>query len=383
MKRYVVPFLKWLDETWELVVALTLIVAVAFPMVMSTLLGSYLWRSSPPGPELVWILALVTTGFLFGAFRMKGLEGIGIAVVLIMIQIGLEVGWMKCGGWYIDGTPTWVYVVYGCVAVWFILLNLAVPIALKRLAELLTEGERALLRRAADAPPEGFQEVAGLDALRTALIDRLQPSQVPGERRGRDPVLTEVLNRAVAQLRGRMVQSASGVADAMQEYADDLRDAPGEVIQTLRHYSSVFAATCQGAVSRPVVNAKNLYKGFSGNGFADWEYWGHRKLRKDSRGDLLFIARPDENNPWNTPPYPHDYRLLQYYRKKKGSWSSDLKGGVNGRTRMWGTGKAIPGGVSYENLAILENFDQGQTFSYGIYNGSVKDLLDRKKPPRF
>ena len=136
-------------------------------------------------------------------------------------------------------------------------------------------------------------------------------------------------------------------------------------------------------VDGKVVNAKNLYKGFSGNGFADWEYWGHRKLRKDSRGDLLFIARPDENNPWNTPPYPHDYRLLQYYRKKKGSWSSDLKGGVNGRTRMWGTGKAIPGGVSYENLAILENFDQGQTFSYGIYNGSVKDLLDRKKPPRF
>jgi hypothetical protein len=133
-------------------------------------------------------------------------------------------------------------------------------------------------------------------------------------------------------------------------------------------------------LSGKTVNSKTLYKGFDGKGFAGPTYWKGKELKRDDRGDLLFIAAPDEARPWETSPYPHPTKLLQYYRKKKGSWGSELRAMVNGRARFWATYDKIPGGVSYENLAILEDFDQGQRFSYGIYKGSVGDLLDGKRP---
>jgi hypothetical protein len=129
-------------------------------------------------------------------------------------------------------------------------------VALERLGEHLSGLERELLLRAAEAEPEDFDGLAGLEELRVGLIDRLQPQQVPGDRRRRDPVTTEVLNRVVAELRARMVATTGGVADAMHEYADTLRHAPGEVIRTLRQYSAVFAATCQGSVGRSIGDAK-------------------------------------------------------------------------------------------------------------------------------
>ncbi len=129
--------------------------------------------------------------------------------------------------------------------------------ALRQLGERLSKPERALLQRAADIPlGVTFAELEALAALREALIDRLTDQPVPGEGRRRDPRMTEALNQAVAELYARMEQSPDGVADALQELAETLQGEPGEAIRTLRHYSAVYAASCQQAVGRPVLLAK-------------------------------------------------------------------------------------------------------------------------------
>jgi len=130
------------------------------------------------------------------------------------------------------------------------------------------------------------------------------------------------------------------------------------------------------------VNAKKLYTGDYGNGFAPMEFWEENRFQKDINGDLLFIAGPDEERPWEIDPYPHPTKFLQYYRKKRDTWDPEIRAMVNARAKFWKSSQKIPGGVSYENLAIIENFEQGQRLIYGIYRGSVNDLLKGRPSKR-
>lgn len=128
---------------------------------------------------------------------------------------------------------------------------------LTRLGSLLADGEKELLDRAASvAPGSSFSEVDALVSLRDALLDRLNPGEVPGERRNVDPAVLDALNGTVAALHDRMLQSTGGAADALQEYAEALRQDPQGVRRILEHYAAVYAATCQQAVGHHVVLAK-------------------------------------------------------------------------------------------------------------------------------
>lgn len=128
---------------------------------------------------------------------------------------------------------------------------------LERLMAMLAPEEKELLERAAaTAPGMVFAELDSLAALRDALLDRLNPDDVSGERQHGDVAVLGALNAAVTTLHERMRKSVGGVADALQEYADALRQDPYGVRALLEHYSAVYAATCQQAVGRPVVVAK-------------------------------------------------------------------------------------------------------------------------------
>jgi len=130
--------------------------------------------------------------------------------------------------------------------------------ALTVLDGVLSADEKALLMAAVEAPPEGFPRLDELGSLRDSLLDRLQPDALPGELPQAAPAERDALNEAVAALHGHAVLSRGGVADALQEFADALQRAPGEVIRTMRQYSAVFAATCQGAASRSIASVKGL-----------------------------------------------------------------------------------------------------------------------------
>lgn len=133
--------------------------------------------------------------------------------------------------------------------------------ALRQLDPMLSESERALLTRASEIDPGApFPEIEALAALRASLLDRLNPEIVPGQRGGRDPEVVTALNMAVAALHTRMQKSRGGVADALQEYADSIRFTPAEVIRTLRHYSAVYAATCQQSVGRAIADSRGADK---------------------------------------------------------------------------------------------------------------------------
>jgi hypothetical protein len=95
---------------------------------------------------------------------------------------------------------------------------------------------------------------------------------------------------------------------------------------------------------------------------------------------MMFIAGPDEQRPWEAPPYPHPLKLLQYFRKARGTWGNDLRAMVNGRSRYWKSSQKVPGGVAFENLAVIEDFKQGQKIFFGIFNGTVEELLEGREP---
>lgn len=133
--------------------------------------------------------------------------------------------------------------------------------ALQQLDPLLSADERALLERAAAVENgHSFEEIESLAALRESLLDRLVSDEVPGERETRTADVTEALNMALAALYTRMENNPGGVADALQEYADAIRFMPSEVVRTLRHYSAVYAATCQQAVGHAVSSTKGEHE---------------------------------------------------------------------------------------------------------------------------
>lgn len=128
---------------------------------------------------------------------------------------------------------------------------------LTRLEPVLNESEKDLLVRAAAVEPGStFAHTDALLHLRDALLDRLNPGEVPGDRRRVHPLVLDALNATVVALHDRMQQSAGGVADALQEYATALRQDPHSVRRLLEQYAAVYAATCQQAVGRHVVVAK-------------------------------------------------------------------------------------------------------------------------------
>ena len=129
--------------------------------------------------------------------------------------------------------------------------------ALQQLEPMLSEEEQALLTEAAGVEPgQPFSRIGALTTLRDALIDRLVSVAVPGERETRDTDVTEALNMALSAMYSRMETTPGGRADALKDYADAIRLMPGEVIRTLRHYSAVYAATCQQAVGHAVSSTK-------------------------------------------------------------------------------------------------------------------------------
>jgi len=131
-----------------------------------------------------------------------------------------------------------------------------------------------------------------------------------------------------------------------------------------------------------VVNAKDIYPGDYGSRFSDLKYFSLSKIPHDKNGDLIFACAPDEKEPWKIKPYAHGAKLIQYYRKTAGTWDGDFRASVNARTKYWKSTQNIPGGVSFENMAIVEKYRKGQKFSYGFYRGSMERLLDGRPPKR-
>jgi hypothetical protein len=144
-----------------------------------------------------------------------------------------------------------------------------------------------------------------------------------------------------------------------------------------------------------VVSAKNLYKGYEDIDFIEKESYAAAQLWKAENGDLIAIAESDEDfhslSSWPQESsyqdrlgwrYRPNLKLSQYWRKNASEYDSSLVLRVNGRSKYWSGGSRnrqnyvnIPGGPSFENFELRENYHSGQRFYFGITRKTAKQFL--------
>ena len=132
-------------------------------------------------------------------------------------------------------------------------------------------------------------------------------------------------------------------------------------------------------------SALDMWPDFSGEGFADHICFLLDDLIRTPSGDALFISTPDEENPaaaeyakgtfigWR---YYGDV-ATQYWRKEDPP--PELRGCVNARTTYWASDSKIPGGISFENLELIEPFVEGNQSWFGVAQGLYEHVLDLEK----
>jgi len=125
-----------------------------------------------------------------------------------------------------------------------------------------------------------------------------------------------------------------------------------------------------------VVNARELWPHYRARGFAPIKTFPLSHLRRNRRGDVVFAATPDEEKPWREEVgYPHHRVLTQYFRKPREDIDDSLKGLVNGRYMYWQTNIPVFGGISFENVALVEDYREGAVQVFGYHEGNPEALF--------
>jgi hypothetical protein len=121
-----------------------------------------------------------------------------------------------------------------------------------------------------------------------------------------------------------------------------------------------------------VVDSRELYAGYSGDGFIDKENYPRDELLTYDDGDALVLATPNEENPSTVdvtarPSWTYrSIRLTQYWRVPARHIQPDLRVKVNGRRVYWSSTTPIPGGLSFENFETRQRYVPGQAFVFGL-----------------
>lgn len=126
------------------------------------------------------------------------------------------------------------------------------------------------------------------------------------------------------------------------------------------------------------VFAGDLWPKFDGTDFTPDAFFPADQMVTMADGDLVVCATPNEKDPHAVPPdpaawwwaYRGSFPLTQYWRKPGNK--DNLRVRVNGRDVYWASHNPIPGGLAFENFDLMQPFQEGQTFIFG---------LTRKTPP--
>lgn len=159
---------------------------------------------------------------------------------------------------------------------------------------------------------------------------------------------------------------------------------------TMGNYSRVR----QLYLKNQVVDSRELYDEYDDIHFIEEEGYPAEELLKDENGDFIAIAAsnesfselsswPQENKYygkhwWRYRPF---YKVTQYWRKSGSDYDSSLHVRVNGRAKYYSGSDIdpsdyvdIPGGVSFENFEMRENYYPGQKFYFGITRKSPQEM---------
>lgn len=106
--------------------------------------------------------------------------------------------------------------------------------------------------------------------------------------------------------------------------------------------------------------------------FTSHAYFSQKEMIRDKKGNVYFIAAPDEKDYSKAvyAPGTHSHwkytgkHATQYWIKKNPH--EKLSGLVSGRFTYWASEAPIPGGISIENFELKSPFKNGECFIFGI-----------------
>lgn len=132
-----------------------------------------------------------------------------------------------------------------------------------------------------------------------------------------------------------------------------------------------------------VLTAQALYGGYEGTGFTEHTVIPLDAMPRTEGGDLLVAATTDEADPASTYPNPDwpwfwhypGRKVTQYWRKPADDAGDDLRAQVNARRVYWASEWPIPGGVSFENFEMIEEYRPGRPLIFGITPQAPAELL--------
>ncbi len=129
-------------------------------------------------------------------------------------------------------------------------------------------------------------------------------------------------------------------------------------------------------------HAAELWPDFDGDGFAAHVGFPAADLPRSADGSALLLVTPRvgaHDTTEDAPKPPPDWRY--YGEPATQVWrdptpSPALRGCVNGRAVYWGSDVPIPGGVAFENVELVEPFQEGAELWFGVFPGIVEPLSD-------
>lgn len=147
------------------------------------------------------------------------------------------------------------------------------------------------------------------------------------------------------------------------------------------------------------IYSRELYKDYQDIHFIEKEEYPLTVMPEDTAGNLIAVMETDESfstlaswpqsleyferQNWRYRPF---FKTVQYWKKPSSQADPSLRIRVNGRAFYWGGGSSdrtsyikIPGGPSFENFELRENYFPGQKFIYGISRKPVEELIHGSK----
>ncbi|MPZ20612.1 MAG: hypothetical protein GEV06_22275 [Luteitalea sp.] len=130
-----------------------------------------------------------------------------------------------------------------------------------------------------------------------------------------------------------------------------------------------------------LVDSRELYAGYTGDGFIDRENYPRDEMLTYGDGDALVLATTNEEEPASVKVSAKPWwtyksiKLTQYWRVPAWHIQPDLRVKVNGRRVYWNSTDPIPGGPSFENFEVRQRYVPDQVFIFGLTPTSPRDFV--------
>jgi len=128
------------------------------------------------------------------------------------------------------------------------------------------------------------------------------------------------------------------------------------------------------------VSSQELFGCHAGEGFTPHAFFPLARLPRNAAGDVLTAISTDEETPaaalTSTDFWKYGgEKVTQYWRKPAAGLNDSLRCAVNARSTYWMSGNPIPGGPAFENFELVEDFEDGQQFIFGVTRRTPSELL--------